>query len=72
MEENCKPAVLICGYCKKETELSHEVLKAVMDGKREIYNLCSCGHVSYCSSIRASFLVDTKGWRACYGRAGNK
>ena len=62
-------AILICGWCKKETKISDEELLIIMDGKKEIYDLCSCGHTSYCSRIRTKFLVDTKGWRGVYGSA---
>ena len=60
-------ARLICGFCKKETELSDELYLQIMKGEKQIYDLCDCGSISYNSSIRARHLVDTKGWRATYG-----
>ena len=60
-------AILECAYCKKKTKINDELFLQVMNGQREIYDLCDCGHTSYCSTIKAKFLVETKGWRACYG-----
>lgn len=62
-------AVFKCGFCHKEIDLTDETIRLIMEGKQEIHSLCDCGHVSYCSSIRAKFLVDTKGWIGVYGRS---
>jgi hypothetical protein len=61
-------AVFQCGFCKRKIPLSDESFLKLMNDIRDMVNLCECGHISYCSSMRAKFLVDTKGWRGGYGR----
>jgi len=52
MEKSSKyKTILTCGYCGKKTEISDKSTGSIMTGKTEIYNMCSCNHTSYNSSL---------------------
>jgi len=63
-------AVFICGWCKKETSLSDATTEDLVTERIPgPPRLCSCGHTSYASSIRAKFPVDMSKWHFGYGSA---
>lgn len=60
-------AVLTCGYCGKKSKVSDKTCENIVNEKQSLHTACSCGHVSYASSMRCKMLVDTKRWRFSYG-----
>lgn len=67
MENSKYESALTCGFCKKQTQLSDELTEAVMNGKKSIVTICSCGHASYASKMRSRFKVNTRDWRMICG-----
>ena len=63
----------ICGYCKKETSLEDELLidfigegKSGPGGLKITKPICSCGHLSYASSISFKAEINPKDWQGWY------
>jgi hypothetical protein len=66
MENSKYESVIICGWCKKKTQIDDVSTEKIMRGEEGILH-CSCGHASYETSMRSKFKVDKNDWRGVYG-----
>ena len=70
---NKHQATYHCAMCDKDTPVSDETVKDIMEAgnflirHQKYTTLCSCGRHSYCSSLKLKVDVSQNEWRACYG-----
>lgn len=65
-------AVFKCGYCNKETPISDSECHRILGERKQLFDVCECGHKSYASSMKARFDSIPSDWKFKYGSLTNK
>lgn len=70
MDKSKYEGIFTCGFCRKKTVVSDKQVECIMgEGLLEPFaGICSCGHHSYASTMRAKFKQDFSSWRYVYGK----